>query len=253
MLNRKNLLSVIILTHNSEKTIKKALESVKNLTSELLIIDDISSDRTLNIVKKFKVKIYKRQLLGDYSAQRNYAITKTKSEWILFLDSDEIVNKDLANEIKVKIRSTLFNGFLLKRDDYIWGRKLSFGESASVKLLRLARNRKGKWKRKVHEYWDVKGEIGELNNPIIHYPHPTVFKFVDNINAYSTLHAEENRKSSKKSSLLKIVFWPCGKFINNWILKLGFLDGTRGFVYAVLMSFHSFLAWSNLWLNQEKN
>ena len=63
----------------------------------------------------------------------------------------------------------------------------------------------------------------------------------------STLHAQANLEEGKKSSLIKITVWPCGKFFYNYVLRLGFLDGVQGFVFALMMSFHSFLAWSKLW------
>ena len=88
----------------------------------------------------------------------------------------------------------------------------------------------------------------ELKEKLIHYPHETIFDFVDNIRIFSGIHKKEVSKERKKPYLFKVLIWPKLKFINNFILKLGIFDGTRGFVLSVMMSFHSFLSWGELWL-----
>lgn len=244
-------LSVVILTKNEEKNISEAIQSV-DFADEIIIIDDISSDKTVEIANSKSIKVYKRRLNGDFAGQRNYGLYKAKNEWVLFLDADERPSKGLVDELITMKDEPVYDGFKIKRKDFIWGKKLRYGETGSIKLLRLARKGAGKWKRKVHEYWDIIGNVGELKNPILHYPHQTIKEFINDIDYFSTLHAEANRQEGKKSSLLKIIFWQRFKFFNNWILKLGFLDGTQGFIMALMMSFHSFLAWSKLWLMQRK-
>lgn len=135
----------------------------------------------------------------------------------------------------------------------MWGKELKHGETGNVKLLRLAKRDAGLWVRAIHEIWEIKGRVGELKNPLLHYPHQTLREFIADIDWMSTLHAEENKKEGKRSDLFKIIFYPKLKFIDSWILKLGFLDGTPGFIVAIMMSLHSFLAWSKLWLADKKN
>ncbi|MDO8514877.1 MAG: hypothetical protein Q7S14_00090, partial [bacterium] len=95
-----------------------------------------------------------------------------------------------------------------------------------------------KWVRKVHEFWDIKN-TGELEEYLIHYPHPTIFDFINQINLYTETDAKELLKEGKKFSYFRLICNPIGKFIQNYFLKLGFLDGSAGFVYAFMMSFHS--------------
>ena len=99
---------------------------------------------------------------------------------------------------------------------------------------------------------EVKGEIGELSGEIIHYSHENLSKFIEKINFYSDLHGLELKKEGKDSSLFNIVFKPIGKFIRNYLVLEGYKDGIGGFVFAMMMSFHSFLSWSKIWLS-EKN
>lgn len=242
------MISALILTKNEEKNIKRCLNSLV-WCDEIIIIDDFSTDRTDQVAKKSGAKVYKRHLGDDFAAQRNFGLSKAKNEWIFFIDADEIVTSALRDEIKEKIKESDIDGFYLKREDYFFGRVLHYGEAGNVKLLRLAQKNSGVWKRKVHEVWKVKGKISELNNPIIHYSHLTISDFISDINKYSTIHASENKRERKKYNFLFIIFHPIGKFFVNYFLKLGFLDGKQGFIMALMMSFHSFLSWSKLWMD----
>ncbi|MGB6881814.1 MAG: glycosyltransferase family 2 protein [Microgenomates group bacterium] len=247
-------ISAVILTKNEEKNIKKCIESV-SFCDEVIVIDDNSEDETIEIVKALGAKVYKRSLKGDFAGQRNFGLEKAKGKWVLFVDADERVSDNLRNEIIQIIDNPLINylGFYLRRTDFMWGKELRYGETANVKLLRLARRKAGKWKRRVHEAWEVIGRTYELKSPLLHYPHPTLKEFFASVNAMSNLHAKANKEANKKSSLAKIIIWPTGHFVYNWILRLGFLDGIRGSVVALIMSFHSYLAWSKLWILQRRN
>lgn len=243
-------LSAIVLTKNEEANIVPCLKSL-DFADEIIVVDDNSTDGTKKKIQDLGCKIYERNLNGDFAAQRNFGLTKASGEWVLFVDADEIVADALKKEISTPPdgwSSFAPVGFYIKRTDFMWGRQLKYGETGDIKLLRLAKKDAGKWKRKVHEYWDIKGQVGELKNPLIHHPHQDLKTFIEHINTFSSLHAKENLKEQKRGGLVKIVFWPKLKFLQNYILKLGFLDGTHGFVVAMLMSFHSFLAWSKQWL-----
>jgi glycosyltransferase involved in cell wall biosynthesis len=246
-------LSAVILTKNEEGNIKECVGCL-DFCDEVVIIDDNSSDKTTDLAKKLGAKVYKRKLGDNFAAQRNFGLSKTKGKWVLFIDADERVTEDLRNEIVQITNDPLVNylGFYLKRVDYIWGKKLKHGETANIKLLRLARRKVGKWRRRVHEVWEVEGRTRELKNPISHYPHSTLSSFIASTNNMSSLHAKANLEEGKKSSLIKIIVWPMGKFVSNYIFKMGFLDGIQGFLVALVMSFHSYLAWSKLWFLQRK-
>lgn len=247
------MISCIILAQNEEKNLKECLNSVK-WCDEVIIIDDYSTDKTEEIAKNFNARIYKNHLNNDFANQRNFGLDKAKGDWVLFLDSDERITLALATEIQQAIvfNTQNINGFFFKRTDVLWGRKLKHGETGNVKLLRLAKRNVGVWQRAVHEVWEIKGRKKTLKNPIIHYPHQTLREFISDIDKYSTIHARENAKTGKNSSLAKIILWPRLKFLSNYFLKKGFLDGEQGFMVAMLMSLHSFLSWSKLWLAQKK-
>jgi hypothetical protein len=104
----------------------------------------------------------------------------------------------------------------------------------------------------VHERLVVEGRCGKLKNELLHKKSDSLARIVKSINMYSDLHARALYEEGKKSSVFKIIVWPIGKFIDNFFIKLGMLDGSYGALFALLMSFHSFLSWSKLWIRQKR-
>lgn len=239
--------SAVVLTKDEEENIKKCLKTLR-WCDEVIVIDDESEDKTRQIAKKMGVKVFTRPLNGDFAAQRNFGLEKTKGDWVLFVDADERVPPKLATEIKQAIKDGKFVGFYLRRQDFIWGRRLNHGETANVRLLRLGQKGAGEWQRRVHETWEIKGKVGELKEPLFHYPHPTISKFLEQINFYTSLNASEFLRERRGVGLIQILAYPVGKFLQNYIFRLGFLDGTPGIIMALMMSFHSFLTRAKLYL-----
>jgi len=247
------VISAVVLTKNEEKNIIDCLESLI-FCDEIVIVDDNSTDRTVELIEQFKknnknVNVYKRVLNDDFSNQRKFGVEKTKNKWTLFVDADERISNNLAIEIKEKVTlNTTFGGFLIPRVDFMWGKKLEHGETGNIKLLRLFDKNKGNLKGKVHETWETKSEVGILQNPIKHYPHPTISEFLKDINFYTDLRAKELYENGFKTNFISIIVYTKGKFIKNYIFKRGFLDGTAGLVHALIMAFHSFMVRGKLWL-----
>ena len=177
-----------------------------------------------------------------------------KNDWVFFVDADEIVSKELADEIYRQISQFLtpVHGYFIPRRDYLWGKSFRFGEVGTIKLLRLGRKDKGQWIGQVHEKWKIIGSVGTFKNPLEHYPHQSIREFLSEINYYSTLRARELHKRNKAVSRLEIFFYPLGKFILNYFFKLGFLDGVPGIMVCLMMSFHSFLVRGKLWQLRER-
>lgn len=176
--------------------------------------------------------------IKDFSAQRNLGLTKAKNEWILFVDDDEIVSPKLRDEILAVNENS--KGFYITRKNLFLGKVV--GED---KLLRIARKNSGKWERMVHEVWKVNGKVGKLKGHLIHETARSLREAIAKTNFYSTLHAQQNLKDGKKSSLLKIIFFPVGKLTQNLLTQ-------KGFVFGLMHSFHSFLAWSKLWFLENR-
>jgi len=177
--------------------------------------------------------------ITDFASERNLLMGKSKSDWVLFLDTDEKISKELDQELK-SLDTIGYSGFWIKRKIIFLGEEI--GED---KVVRLGKKDAGKWNRAVHETWEIKGKIGTLKNYIVHSTAENLHEYVEKMNKYSTLHAIENKKEGKRSTLLKIIIFPKFKLLQN--LFLG-----RGFTFSMLQSFHSFLGWTKLWELQRK-
>lgn len=248
-------ISAVILTKNEEKNIVECLKTL-SWCDEIIVIDDSSIDKTVEIAQKFKAKVFIHALDNNFSKQRNFGLEKASNDWVFFIDADERASDSLISEILSlnDISDSLknYNGFWIRRIDFLWQKKLQHGETGNIKLLRLARKDSGKWHGAVHETWNIKGTTGKLKNPINHYPHQTVTEFLKEINFYTTLKAQELHKKNVKCNWWDIILYPKAKFFLNYFLKLGFLDGLSGLVFAIMMSFHSFLTRGKLWLSWNK-
>lgn len=178
-----------------------------------------------------KVVLFKNDgPITDFAKERNFLLAKAETEWVLFVDSDEKLSPELEKEILGTDKMTQYDGYYINRRDFFFGKWLRFGETGNIKLLRLGKKGAGQWIRKVHEYWDIKN-AGTLKNPLLHYPSLTIEK----INRYSEIDARE----FKHFSYLEVFLKPVGKFIQNYFLRLGLLDGSPGFIHAFMMSFQS--------------
>lgn len=245
------MISAVVLVKDGEKNIKACLKTL-GWCDETVVIDDFSKDKTNQIAQKMGARVFKRHLNNNFAAQRNFGLQKAKGDWVLFVDVDERITDRLAKEISQSVKKIEVNGFYLKRDDFFGGKRLCYGETAWIRLLRLGRKGTGKWQRLVHETWEIKGKRGELKEPLLHYPHKTITEFLKEINFYSSLNAQEFLKQGKRIGLIQVLAYPLAKFIQNYVIRLGFLDKTPGAVVALMMSFHSFLTRAKLYLLWKK-
>lgn len=246
------MISAVILTKNEEDNIEDCIKSLR-FCDEVVVIDDESSDSTIKLAESLGAIVYEHPLDNDFAAQHNYGAQKAKNKWILSIDADERVSRDLAIEITQIVNDLIlpYSGFSMKRIDEMWGKRILHGECGNIRLLRLVKKGSGEWRRAVHETYVSKEKTYELKNPLMHYPHQTLREFIADVDRMSTIHAKANNAEKKQSNIFKIVFFPPLKFIWNYFFKLGFKDGTQGFMIAAVMSFHSYLAWSKLWLMQK--
>ena len=253
-------ISAVVLTKNEVKNIERCLKSLL-FCDEIIVVDDYSTDKTTETVHKVLesrgrvtrpvhniYKIYERKLNNDFAQQRNYGLSKVSNEWVLFVDADERISENL----KFEIQNLKFDAdaYYIRRRDYFWGKELVYGEVRQIRqigLIRLIRKGSGQWMGTVHEVFHTANKVGQINGFLNHYPHPTLKEFIKGINHYSNIRAEELFNRGVKINIFEIIFFPFGKFLYNYFLNLGFLDGPVGFTYAFMMSFHSFLVRAKLY------
>src|SRR5687767_1663723 len=255
--------AVIVLTYNEEINIAQALDSVSGWAKEIFILDSFSTDRTLEVARPFGCHISQHKF-EDYARQRNHALDQLpiRSEWVLFLDADEWLPDALKQEISTVLATgPEANGFYLNRRLIWMGRWIRRGYYPSW-ILRLFRRGKGRSEdREVNEHLIVEGATAQLREPFIHEDRKGVTDWIAKHNDYASrsaralLHAEPAPGSdeieakwsgtqAERTRWLRHRVWdrlpplirPFIYFLYRYIVKGGFLDGRRAFVYHFLQA-----------------
>lgn len=242
-------LSIVIATKNEEKTIHDCLKSV-GWADEIIIVDDFSTDRTIEIAKRFKAKIFFNRWQG-FSEQKNYGFEKTSRDWILFIDADERVTPELKEEILKIVNSseTIFSAYNIPRLNNILGKDLYYGGWYPDYQKRLVKREKFKgWVGKLHETMVTQGGIGKLTSNIYHLTHRGITWMLNKSIIYTEYEAEERFNNQHP----QMVWWrffrpPVQEFFFRLIIKCGWRDGPIGLIEAIYQAFNQFIIYARLW------
>jgi len=247
-------LSVIIITYNEEENIKHCLESVQ-WSDEIVIVDAFSSDRTVEIAREFTPRVFQNEWT-NFSQQKNLALGKATSEWVLNIDADERVTPELKEEILAILNSQpqSFNGYYIARRNHYLGKWIRHCGWYPDYKLRLFRRGKGKFnERTVHESVLVEGRKGHLKSCLHHYSYKNLSDHLSKIDKFTSLAAEEMFKNGKRGRVFDLIFRPPIKFIKMYLIKKGYLDGTYGLIVSIIGSFYLFMKYLKLWqLSKER-
>lgn len=246
------MLTGIILAKNEKKQIESAISSLK-FCQEVIVVDNESNDKTASIAKKAGARVIKSTGNG-FSKHRTKGMEAAREEWVLFVDADEHVSPELESEILTRIKSEKYAAYRIPRIDIFWGKKLRYGEvkeAATKGIIRLMKKGSGTWEHAVHEEFVTTAKVGRLREHLVHNAHSGVTDFLHDINSYSTIRAEELYTKSERISTKDLMIKPFGKFIYTYFILQGYRDGSAGFAYSFMMSFHSFLVRSKVYLLQE--
>lgn len=247
------MISVSIATYNEEKNIINCLDSVGDWVDEIIVVDGESSDNTIELIKKFsKAKVIITSNKPMFHINKNMAIEAATSDWILFLDADETISKDLKNEILSVINSNPSeDGFYIPRKNFFLTKFLTKGGQYPDARIRLFRKGKGKWPCvTVHEQIEVKGKLGYLKNDLIHIADPSFERYLMRSNRYTSLEAGNMLKKEKDNLLTFIKYIslkPLVTFLLIYIRHRGYKDGFPGFVFALYSSVHWITSYIKFW------
>jgi len=237
------MISVTILTKNSEKYLTQVLNSVKSF-EEVLIYDNGSTDHTLTIAATFSNVTIIEGTFDGFGETHNKASNEAKHDWILSIDSDEVVSCDMTEEIK-KIKLDLSYVYSFPRHNYFNNKFIKWcGWYPDVQYRLYNKTKTTFSSAKVHEAIIITNlKVIKLKSPIIHYSYASISDFLDKMQVYSTLFAEQN-KHKKTSSPCKAVLHGLFAFFKSYFLKRGFLGGYEGFLissYNANTAFYKYL------------
>ncbi|TSA25724.1 MAG: glycosyltransferase family 2 protein [Bacteroidetes bacterium] len=236
-------LSVVIIVHNEEKNIRRCLESVQDLASEIVVVDSQSTDRTGEICLALGCRLIPREFDG-YGTQKQFAVDQAIHDWIFSIDADEEVTPGLKKEIRELFSRPVIEetGFEICFSLVYLGRKLNHGGAGGDYHLRLFnRNAGGFTKVKVHEGIHVSGQVKRLTGEVLHYSYRNLAHHLEKLNDYSTRAAEgyvqQGRRYSRAWAVLKFPI----SFLQFYCCKAGFLDGYPGFMWSLMGALYASL------------
>lgn len=252
-------ISVVLITYNEEANLSRTLDSVPTLVregrGEIIVLDSGSTDRTLEIARKYEARIFVEQWKG-FAAQKNSAMEKASMDWVLQLDADEALEPGLAEEIKAALAADSGSiGYWIPRKNFFLGRWMKHGGFYPDRKLRLIRREAGKFEEYgAHPTIKVDGPTGKLKHALLHNAYPTLSGYIEHMNKYSSSGAEiALAKGHRRFNLLNIVVRPKLTFIYNYIFRLGFLDGREGLLLHLYHSVYVSWKYAKAWeLGKEK-
>ncbi len=245
-------ISVVISAWNEEAKIKRCLSSV-SWADEIIFVDNSSTDQSIRIVKQFTSKIYKRPNDPMLNLNKNFGFSKATGDWIVSLDADEEITKELAQEIRSVIdENTEMVGYWIPRKNILFGKWITHGLWWPDKQLRLFKRNRGKCPGlHVHEYLAVDGLAGELREPYIHYNYETISQFLRKMDTiYTESEVQKLISTNYQFSWYDAIRFPISDFVKIYFAQEGYKDGLHGLVLSILQSFYSFIVFAKLW---EKN
>ena len=235
-------LSVAIITFNEERNIERCIKSVKGLADEIVVLDSFSTDGTEEICKKYGVKFYK-QVFEGYIEQKNKVLEFCNYDWVLSLDADEALSEKLFNEIKRVKENPDADGYYFNRLTFYVNKWIKHSGWYPDRKLRLWKKELGRWEgTNPHDFLVLKkgSKIKHLKGDLLHYSYYSVTQHIDQINKFTTIGAKEAFKKGKKSSLVMLPLRTVFRFVRDYFIKLGFLDGYYGFVVCSMNAWSTF-------------
>ena len=239
--------SVIVITRNEEGNIAECLESVR-WADEVVLVDAKSSDRTVEIARRYTERIFIEQWKG-FAEAKTFAVAHARNDWILWLDADERVTPELAGEVTRLMQTPPpVAAFSMARRAYFLGRWIRHSGWYPGRVVRLFRKDRAAFSSAaVHEGLEVQGEVGNCGNDLLHFTDPNLFHYMAKFNRYTTLASGELFKSGVRFRAIDLIVRPPWLFFKMYFLRLGYLDGMPGLLLALLSSAYVFSKYAKLW------
>jgi glycosyltransferase involved in cell wall biosynthesis len=242
-------ISAVIITLNEEKNIGRCIDSVNDIADDIVVVDSGSTDRTEAICKEKGVRFFIHEWEG-YLEQKNYANDLAEFPLILSIDADEALSEQLQESILKVKENCQADGFEMNRMTNYCGKWIRHCGWYPDRKLRLFHRDKFEWGgEKIHENVIMKGSnpvIERIEGDLHHYSYYNISEHIAQANHFTNLTAELAIDKGKSSGLLKIIFSPFVKFVRDYFLKLGFLDGYYGYIVCRISAQATFMKYSKI-------
>lgn len=251
-------LSVTIAVRNEENNMRRFLDAVK-WADEIVVVDDMSSDKTAEICKEYDVVFSRNDSHGSFHGNKNLAIEQATGDWILSLDADEVVSPELADEIRQAINSDDIVAYYLNRKNYFLGKWIQGCGWYPDRIIRLFRKGVTQWPLQLIANDTPKapetGRVGYLKNPFLHYSYVSFDQYLEKFGRYTSALCRQYSAQGKRlkwySFPAVFVFRPTLIFLRKYFFLKGFRDGFRGLFISFSAAAAEFVAYAKLWELQE--
>ncbi|MFL5739305.1 MAG: glycosyltransferase family 2 protein [Flavisolibacter sp.] len=239
--------SAVIITYNEETLIGKTLAQLW-WCHEIVVIDSGSTDRTVEICRDFGCSVYTHAFKG-FGEQKSFGVSKAKNDWVLCIDADEVLSESLIDEIRTELSKKEINytAFSIPRNLVFMNKVFKYGKETNSFVIRLFNKTKAGWDGAlVHERVLADGPVKTLHHKILHYSYHDYSQFLGKINLYSSMGAQRlMERNARKSRLMVMLALPFN-FFRYFIIDRNFLNGYRGFSWALLNTCYHFVKYLKL-------
>ncbi len=244
-------ISAIVITFNEEENIKDCLESV-NWADEIIVVDSHSSDKTIEIARSNTDKVFSVEM-QNVTEKRKFSVDKAANDWILFVDADERISKELSEEILALTPPEDTAGYFLNRKNFYLGKWIKHCGIYPDYHIRLFNRKKAAVNdRIIHEGIEVKGKTLQLRGALLHYPVRDINGMIDKVNYYSTMESQEHFNNGRKISKAGAFTHAAATFLVMYFSRKGFMDKLVGFYVSVSYSVTTFMTYLKLLKLQNK-
>jgi glycosyltransferase involved in cell wall biosynthesis len=248
-------LTAVIIAKNEAHQIADCIRAL-GFASRVLVVDSGSGDGTREIARASGADVEHHDFT-DYASQRNFGLSRAATDWTLMIDADERVSPELAAEIVRAIEGAVDESrpaaYRIVRRNHFMGRPLTRSSSGTERITRLMRTARAKYVNKVHETPVIDGEIRDLHAPLEHLTHVHLRDAFAKTLRYATLWAADMNARGARTSLAGIAVHTVHRWVKLYVLKRGFLEGTRGFILAGFESVGVFFKYALLWEMQRRD
>jgi glycosyltransferase involved in cell wall biosynthesis len=237
-------ISATIITHNEERNLPRAIESLR-CADEIVVVDSGSTDRTLEIAEKLGARVVDSPWPG-YAKQKNLAAEHATHDWILSIDADESLSEPLDGEIlRLKRNGPEYDGYTVPRLAQYLGRWIRHSGWYPDRKIRLYNRQKAHWVGEyVHETVKVDGRVGALESNLLHFTCDSLSEHLKTMDGYTTLAAQQLVETGEKITWGRMVLEPPWTFFNTYVLKRGYLDGVEGLAIANMAALYNFVKYA---------
>lgn len=245
-------ISVVINTRNEEKNLPRALTSLKNFADEIIVVDMHSNDRTVDIAKKHKAKVFHHKEIGYVEPARNFAISKATGDWILILDADEELPPTLASKLKkIASSSKSYDFYRLPRKNIIFNKWIKHSRWWPDYNIRFFKKGKVSWNELIHSVPVTEGKGYDLEEKdsyaIVHYNYNSISQFIDRMNRYTDVQAANLHKEGYKFNWQDLFNKPLGEFLSRFFAGEGYKDGVHGLALSLLQFVSEVVLYLKVW------